>query len=79
MKVKYVDEWKISDKDKEEVKKQLTIWKKEFFKRAGEHSGNVRIRDIKNDDIFFFTDCRDILSNTDLSCKEMELEDVMFL
>jgi hypothetical protein len=60
LKPKYIDEWKLDKKSKREVKKQLKIWIDKF----GEDNVSYEVRkdDFKNNDIFYFTDCIDILS-----------------
>jgi hypothetical protein len=73
--VKYIDEWNIPDEYKAEVKKELLFWKELFFNNADKQEGNVLRCDFKNNDIFFYTDCRDILSDTTLTKAEMELKE----
>lgn len=62
-KLKYVNEWDIDKKSKRVVKKELKNWSKEFAKRGNDKLGGVRNFDLKDNKWFFFTDCRDIISD----------------
>ena len=63
---KSVDDWPISKKAKFIVKQELEEWKMLFAKKAAGRTGNVTYFDVTGGkyDIFYFTDCRDILSET---------------
>ena len=61
--LKYVDEWDLDKDSKKVVKKELRRWIKVFIKRADGMVGSVEKCDFKNDELFFFTDCRDKLAD----------------
>lgn len=62
-KLKYIDEWAIDKASKKIVKKELRQWIKEFIKRGDDPAYTVRECDFKNDRLFFFTKCHDILED----------------
>lgn len=61
-KIKYVDEWGLDKKTTRKVKKHLTNWMEEFVKRADGRLGSIEKSNFMDGDLFFFTDCADILS-----------------
>lgn len=64
LKLKYVDEWGLSKKAEAIVKWELRNWIGEFVKRADGQMGNPQKCNWKENELFFFTDCTDILSKT---------------
>jgi hypothetical protein len=62
-KPKVVDEWNIPDKYKKKVKDEMNKWVEHFTFLADGKTANVRKLDYINDDVLFYTDCKDILLN----------------
>ena len=60
MKLKTIDNLKLSKKNKIKVKTWLEEWLNHFISIANGQQGNVRRVDFENMDFFFFTDCRDL-------------------
>lgn len=58
-----VDKWKLDKKSQKIVSKELSKWIKLFTKHADGRKGNVRKLDYLNDDIAFYTDCKDLLKD----------------
>ena len=61
--LKYLDEWELDKQSKKVVKKELLMWSK-HFQNVSKSNIEIRKDDFKDDDVFFFTDCRDIISET---------------
>lgn len=62
VKPKSIDEWGLCKKSTKKVKKELKKWLQLFLEQSQGRSGNVYRADFLNQDFFFFTDCKDILS-----------------
>jgi len=63
VKPKTIDEWKLCPKAKKTVKRELSKWLTMLTKQADGRTGNVIRCDFTKDDFFYFTNCKDILSN----------------
>lgn len=68
-----VSEWKISKKAKLIVAEELQQWIMMLVDKAQGATGNVYNFDVIKDDIFYFTDCRDIIGKTGES-KDVETD-----
>jgi len=62
MQISNVDNWNLDNASKKEVKKQLKRWVKHFDNLSEHASLNVYRNNFADDDIFFFTNCNDVLS-----------------
>lgn len=62
MMLKFVDEWNLDPKSKAKVKRELRKWIQEFIIRSEGAVPEVHKLNFKTDEIFFFTNCQDILS-----------------
>jgi len=62
-KLHYVDEWGLDKKSTKIVKKEIGKWINEFMARADNAKYQVELCDFKNDELFFFTKCQDILKD----------------
>lgn len=69
----YLDELELDEPVKQKVKDWIMGWVLEFQRRADGQQGEVRKLDWKHDDVFFFTDCRDIL---DKDMKDVKEDDI---
>jgi formyltetrahydrofolate synthetase len=61
--LKYIDEWGLDRKAKRIVKRELTRWVETFLSRADNAIYQVELCDFKNNVLFFFTKCQDILKD----------------
>lgn len=59
---KAITEWGLDKRSLRKVREQLKNWLDLFYKQADYREGNIYRADFVNQDFFFFTDCRDILS-----------------
>jgi len=59
--MKRIDDLKLNKKDKEKVEKWLFEWIKHFKELANGREGTVHRNNFEDMDIFFYTDCTDIL------------------
>jgi len=62
-KPRFVDEWNLGFKAKSVVKRELRKWRDVFIERANGETGSVEKCDWKNDELFFFTDCHDLMGD----------------
>ena len=64
---KQLKDWALSPEAKRVVKKEIRAWIKLFTEHAEGRQGTVRHLDFINNDVFFFTDCKDIQDSQDLN------------
>ena len=62
MVLRYLDEWGLDKKSRKIVKRELSKWIAEFIVRSSGDVAEVRRLDFKNNDVFYFTNCQDILN-----------------
>ena len=62
-KLKYLNEINLDSSSKRKVKRWLNNWIDEFIKRADNSTYQVELCNFKENELFFFTKCQDILKD----------------